>query len=59
MITVESVTKTYGAFTAVADVTFTASSGRVTGFLGPKRSVAGPPARRRAVDLGPFGGEER
>jgi ABC-2 type transport system ATP-binding protein len=35
MITVESVTRTYGAFTAVDDVTFTAQPGRVTGFLGP------------------------
>jgi ABC-2 type transport system ATP-binding protein len=35
MITVESVTKTYGKFTAVDDVSFTASPGRVTGFLGP------------------------
>ena len=35
MITVESVTKTYGRFTAVDDVTFTAAPGRVTGFLGP------------------------
>jgi len=35
MITVESVTKRYGAFTAVNDVTFTAEPGRVTGFLGP------------------------
>ena len=35
MITVESVTKKYGAFTAVDDVTFTAEPGRVTGFLGP------------------------
>ena len=35
MITVESVTKTYGDFTAVDDVTFTAEPGRVTGFLGP------------------------
>jgi ABC-2 type transport system ATP-binding protein len=35
MITVASVTKTYGSFTAVNDVTFTASPGRVTGFLGP------------------------
>ena len=35
MITVESVTKTYAGFTAVDDVSFTASSGRVTGFLGP------------------------
>ena len=35
MITVESLTKKYGAFTAVDDISFTASSGRVTGFLGP------------------------
>jgi ABC-2 type transport system ATP-binding protein len=35
MIRLESVTKRYGSFTAVDDVTFTADSGRVTGFLGP------------------------
>jgi ABC-2 type transport system ATP-binding protein len=35
MISVESLTKTYGGFTAVDDVTFTAATGRVTGFLGP------------------------
>jgi ABC-2 type transport system ATP-binding protein len=35
MITVTSLTKTYGAFTAVDDVSFTAQPGRVTGFLGP------------------------
>ncbi|WP_166140266.1 ABC transporter ATP-binding protein [Nocardioides ochotonae] len=35
MITVESLTKKYGAFTAVDDITFTARPGRVTGFLGP------------------------
>src|SRR4051794_29547056 len=35
MITIESVTKKYGAFTAVDDVSFTAQSGRVTGVLGP------------------------
>lgn len=35
MITVESLTKTYGGFTAVDDVSFTARPGRVTGFLGP------------------------
>jgi len=35
MITVDGVTKTYGSFTAVEDVSFTAESGRVTGFLGP------------------------
>ena len=36
MITVESLTKTYGrGVTAVDDVSFTAATGRVTGFLGP------------------------
>ena len=35
MITVESVTKSYGSFTAVDDVSFTAEPGRITGFLGP------------------------
>ena len=35
MITVEALTKKYGRFTAVDDVSFTAASGRVTGFLGP------------------------
>jgi len=35
MITVEQVTRTYGDFTAVDDVSFTAQPGRVTGFLGP------------------------
>ncbi len=35
MITIDSLTKRYGTFTAVDDVTFTAEAGRVTGFLGP------------------------
>lgn len=35
MITIDSLTKRYGGFTAVDDVSFTARSGRVTGFLGP------------------------
>ncbi len=35
MITVEALTKKYGGFTAVDDISFTARSGRVTGFLGP------------------------
>ncbi|WP_244930488.1 ATP-binding cassette domain-containing protein [Nocardioides sp. W7] len=35
MITVEALSKRYGAFTAVDDVSFTARPGRVTGFLGP------------------------
>ena len=35
MITIENVTKRYGGFTAVDDVTFVARPGKVTGFLGP------------------------
>ena len=35
MISVESLTKQYGQFTAVDHVSFTAATGRVTGFLGP------------------------
>ena len=35
MITVEGLTKKYGALTAVDDVSFTCQPGRVTGFLGP------------------------
>jgi len=35
MIRIESLTRKYGAFTAVDDITFTARAGRVTGFLGP------------------------
>jgi len=35
MIEVEHLTKRYGAFTAVADMTFNAESGEILGFLGP------------------------
>jgi ABC-2 type transport system ATP-binding protein len=35
MIELKGVTKRYGGFTAVDDVSFVARSGRVTGFLGP------------------------
>ncbi len=35
MIVIDSLTKNYGAFTAVDHVTFGAGAGRVTGFLGP------------------------
>src|SRR5580765_3601730 len=35
MITVESLSKKYGANSVVEDITFTAQAGRVTGFLGP------------------------
>jgi ABC-2 type transport system ATP-binding protein len=62
MITVQSVTKRYGPFTAVNDVTFTAAPGSVTGFLGPNgagksttmRIVVGltPPSTGTALVLG-------
>ena len=45
MITVEGLTKTYGGFTAVDDVSFVAAPGRVTGFLGP----TAPASRRRCA----------
>ncbi|CAN5478562.1 ATP-binding cassette domain-containing protein [soil metagenome] len=35
MITIDHLTRTYGSFTAVDYVSFTAQPGRVTGFLGP------------------------
>jgi ABC-2 type transport system ATP-binding protein len=35
MITVEGLTRKYGSFTAVDDVSFVCEPGRVTGFLGP------------------------
>jgi ABC-2 type transport system ATP-binding protein len=35
MIAIDSLTRKYGEFTAVDDVSFTAREGRVTGFLGP------------------------
>jgi ABC-2 type transport system ATP-binding protein len=35
MIKIERVTKRYGQFTAVDDISFVAQSGKVTGFLGP------------------------
>ena len=35
MITIDSLSKKYGAKTVVDDISFVARSGRVTGFLGP------------------------
>lgn len=58
MITVENLTKTYGPYTAVDDVTFACQPGQVTGFLGPNgagktttmRIIAGltPPTKGQA-----------
>ncbi len=61
MITVDGVTKTYGDFLAVDDVSFVAQPGRVTGFLGPNgagksttmRIMVGlTPASRGRVTIG-------
>ena len=62
MIEVEALTKSYGHFRAVDDISFTARAGRVTGFLGPNgagkstslRIVVGltPPDSGRATVLG-------
>src|SRR3954453_23686260 len=61
MITVEGVTKTYGSFVAVDDVSFTCRTGQVTGFLGPNgagksttmRIMVGlTPATRGRVTIG-------
>ena len=61
MITVDGVTKTYGGFLAVDDVSFVAKPGRVTGFLGPNgagksttmRIMVGlTPATRGGVTIG-------
>src|ERR687898_586833 len=45
MISVESLTKQYGHFTAVDNVSFTAATGRVTGFLGPNGAGKSTPMR--------------
>jgi ABC-2 type transport system ATP-binding protein len=62
MIRVENLTKRYGGFTAVDDISFEARPGVVTGFLGPNgagkstalRMVCGltPPTSGRAIVLG-------
>ncbi|NOT44177.1 MAG: ABC transporter ATP-binding protein [Acidobacteria bacterium] len=62
MIEVQHLTKQYGAFTAVEDVSFTVERGEILGFLGPNgagktttmRMVTGymPPSRGRAIVAG-------
>ena len=62
MITVSHLSKRYGDFTAVDDITFTARPGSVTGFLGPNgagkstamRMMTGltPPSSGEALVLG-------
>ncbi|KRB77168.1 ABC transporter [Nocardioides sp. Root190] len=59
MITVESLTKSYGGFTAVDDVSFTAQPGRVTGFLGPNGAGKSTTMRVMVGLTAPGGGEVR
>ena len=55
MITVDHLTKRYGAFTALDDVSFVARPGRVTGFLGPN-GAGKTTAMRVVAGLTPAGG---
>jgi ABC-2 type transport system ATP-binding protein len=55
MISVDHLTKRYGAFTALDDVSFEARPGRVTGFLGPN-GAGKTTAMRVVAGLTPAGG---
>ena len=57
VITLEHVTKRYGSFTAVDDVSFVAQSGKVTGFLGPN-GAGKSTSMRIMVGLTPANGGE-
>jgi len=59
MITIDSLTKRYGGFTAVDDVTFTAAAGRVTGFLGPNGAGKSTTMRVMVGLTPPTSGEAR
>ena len=59
MITVSHLTKTYGGFRAVDDVTFTAQPGRVTGFLGPNGAGKSTTIKMLTGILVPSGGHVR
>jgi ABC-2 type transport system ATP-binding protein len=59
MITVESLSKSYGSFTAVDDVSFTAAPGRVTGFLGPNGAGKSTSMRVMVGLTAPSSGEVR
>lgn len=56
MISVEGLTKTYGGFTAVDDVSFAAAPGRVTGFLGPNGAGKSTTMRMMTGLTAPSGG---
>ncbi len=59
MITVDSLSKSYGSFTAVDDVSFTARPGRVTGFLGPNGAGKSTTMRVMVGLTSPDSGEAR
>jgi len=59
MITVENLTKTYGHYTAVDDVTFACQPGQVTGFLGPNGAGKTTTMRIIAGLTPPSGGHAR
>ncbi|KRC54918.1 MULTISPECIES: ABC transporter ATP-binding protein [unclassified Nocardioides] len=59
MINVESLTKSYGSFTAVDNVSFTAAPGRVTGFLGPNGAGKSTTMRVMVGLTAPGSGEVR
>ncbi|HKJ13077.1 MAG TPA: ATP-binding cassette domain-containing protein [Ornithinimicrobium sp.] len=59
MIEIESLTKNYGGFTAVDDVSFTAAPGRVTGFLGPNGAGKSTAMRMMVGLTKPTGGDVR
>jgi ABC-2 type transport system ATP-binding protein len=59
MITVSALTKNYGGFRAVDDVTFDAQPGRVTGFLGPNGAGKSTTMRIMVGLTPPSAGETR
>ena len=59
VIALEHVTKRYGGFTAVDDVSFVAQSGKVTGFLGPNGAGKSTSMRIVVGLTPPNGGEAR
>ncbi|MEX1005950.1 MAG: ATP-binding cassette domain-containing protein [Acidimicrobiia bacterium] len=59
MITVSGITKRYGRKTAVEDITFDLTSGRVTGFVGPNGAGKSTTMRAMVGLIRPDGGEVR
>jgi ABC-2 type transport system ATP-binding protein len=52
MIEIRNLTKTYGAVTAVDDLTVTIRPGKVTGFLGPNGAGKSPRCARSSASTG-------